>query len=372
MRKPLLFVVVIGCLFLLGFVLIEQSGQGNVLRLWRLSARNSASIRGRVLAADGQPLDLPRMTTSEQGARAPSRLALTQWVTVMATNAAQNFASQTNVDADGYFTISAPSGTLDLRFSVFGFPGAYPPADRTVTVGEADTVNLGDILLRGPQLQARLVKPNGEPATATWYGIYHTATPGQCPTTNDAVPTPRSPQWNGQAPESDPSFPGLAELSGRTDDQGSFQTGGLPPGAFCLYVAWTGYPINMIKPEAGAFQLTDENSTVDLGDLTVLLPVKRITGFVRNPEGNGLANIAIIAQGPSRQNWPSIAVTDPTGAFALDVDGGEWVITLELTGQSSVTVEPAKQTINIANDRTPESQQVDFTLQQIYLPIIGH
>ncbi len=118
--------------------------------------------------------------------------------------------------------------------------------------------------------------------------------------------------------------------SARTDSSGRFRIEGLPPGRYGLMVApWSGYRAPEVPVDLRSREKVE-------GLVIPLRRAARISGRIRNQEGQGLASIAVSAlRDPGRDAWripdrAAIARTDGGGRFTLEgLDQGAYLLLAE-------------------------------------------
>ncbi|MEM7535116.1 MAG: carboxypeptidase-like regulatory domain-containing protein [Chloroflexota bacterium] len=113
-----------------------------------------AQITGRIVSPDGSPLMPLPLETADQPLLFPIMPSsdpdeFSMGVMVIVHGTTPDSFYPTMVDASGFFTISlyADSYSLSVTMDPTRYPGLFSPSSQRITIGEAETLNLGDIAL---------------------------------------------------------------------------------------------------------------------------------------------------------------------------------------------------------------------------------
>ncbi|UCC65321.1 MAG: carboxypeptidase regulatory-like domain-containing protein, partial [Anaerolineae bacterium] len=115
------------------------------------------------------------------------------------------------------------------------------------------------------------------------------------------------------------------------DELGDFLFRGLPVGEFWIHAAppWGPHGEGLIASEPFSITIVQPDTLVDVGILVLPRAFKTASGHVLNAAtGAGVPDAVVVAH---RLDEPGYAdtPTDPTGAFALTLPGGEWHLAVE-------------------------------------------
>jgi hypothetical protein len=216
-----------------------------------------------------------------------------------------------------------------------------------------------------------LVNPFGDPAPLKRYLIFKRAAGSNCP----ADPLFPPPHGTFEVPVSpgvvaSPFHPDDDFILGGSDEQGQIRRGGLSVGDYCLYVTPPYEQTNLLVQHVVAFQLPDESALVDLGEIALLVPNKRIQGSVRDGHGVGLSGAGVSLMRHDDADLLYGIATDEAGTFVLDADQGVWDVVISPAGWWGNTANDFRQTVRFADDQTPEIKVVEYTIYQMRLPLI--
>jgi len=350
--------------------------------------RTNSSITGRLLNPDGTPI-------------ASDDLADAIYIVALRENVRPSLGE---TDAAGIFTMPLQPGTYRVMVSVnpHKLHGIFSPAEVEVVVEENMTVDLGDILLRGPQVTAQVVDLDGvTPQRATYRvssptdwdddGVVTCAEeqPEVSPLPIPAPPVPNA-DPSVEYPDSDVVYPDTYEPTyrayGTTDENGWLQIGGLATGDYCLMLEFSTESGGYNAPLETTFSIVDENALFDLGTLVRKALSKHAVGSITQADGTAVVGMKVSAtlQSNSQAGWVQ-TTTDETGAFAFDLGPGRWQIAIDLRSPSipptadgifySVAqqwfTDEANAMVRFERDDSEEMQNVNFVVAQTNATIVG-
>jgi hypothetical protein len=111
---------------------------------------------------------------------------------------------------------------------------------------------------------------------------------------------------------------------------------------------------------------------VDLGEIALLAPNKRILVSVYNANGVGMPDVmAILFQHGDTDITVGIG-TDETGTVVHDAGPGGWdiVLSLDSFGVDLFSPYAFRQSVSFRADQIPELKRVEFTIHQVRLPLV--
>lgn len=344
--------------------------------------RNNSSITGRLLDVNGTPLVSARFTDP---------------VHIVAIHENDGPIAR-KADADGIFTIPLQPGTYRVMVDVDNniLRGTFPPPEFEVVLEEDMTLDLGDILMRGPQVTAQVADLDGvTPQRASYRFTSATDSDGvmacneEVPETSLPVPPPPVPDAEAPA-DSDVAYPSIYEPTyqgyGTTDENGWLQIGGLVAGEYCLTLKFSTEDSWYNAPLETTFSIVDENALLDLGTLVRKAPSKHAVGSITQADGTAVVgmNVSATLHSSSNGGWVQTA-TDETGAFALDLGPGNWQINIDLRssyGPSTADgifysvgqqwfADDDSIMLRFEHDESEETQSANFVVTQTNATITG-
>jgi protocatechuate 3,4-dioxygenase beta subunit len=249
-----------------------------------------------------------------------------------------------STDDGGYFAIGGlVEGTYYLRAHP---PGDGPHADYApsieveVSLGSEPITLTEPIRLQQVNVTGRVVDPDGNPVCCTGVDVH--------------------------------TFDHTIHEGTGTNDQGQFAFGGLPVGDYKIEIHVPWGIADWVSPEPRTFSISDPGSTVDLGDLAFLRASKYVQGaVVRDSDGSGVPNVEVNANRRDGMGWAHTQ-TDDQGGFSLGVSGGSWELMIHPQGgQADWVYDGHSLNVTFADDASPETSTVTFTVQTPDARVIG-
>ncbi|MEM7131251.1 MAG: carboxypeptidase-like regulatory domain-containing protein [Chloroflexota bacterium] len=275
-------------------------------------------------------------------------------------------SAHVNPNAEGLFSVRLFAGTYKVVVGIdmYMFPGLFGSTLTDIEVAADQVVELGDIALAGPQVQGTVVRPNGQPVSGASFEVI-TKHGENC----NLRATHPEPVYYDNGPWGDFYYYGYA------NENGVILMGGLVADDYCLSVHPPYDESGLIAPDPVPFTIEDDSDLIELGTLSLRVPPKEINGYVKSESGEGIADAYVSAYGIDSYSpsWYGAFgdTTDADGYFSFKVGGGTWEVTTYPTDYDSFWSEYNYKTVRFAQDDTPETQTISFTVKSADATVKG-
>lgn len=228
-------------------------------------------VRGRVVTETGEPIADAELRLLMSKAKAIREGGRTAFVRDIRGSIDERSLGKTS--SDGTFELPVEvSSSIELRAR----PAAFCDAKKTFSVPDPTPVDLGDIVCAiGAAVEGKVTTSSGLPVKDARVRVRKTQTAG-----------PGGLMVFGG---NEDLFDGIAERTGKTDDNGFFKVAGVEPGSVSVTANSADYPQGSVRD---LFAKKGET----LRDVVVTLPLGRtIEGFVRGDDGAPIEGVDVVA-----------------------------------------------------------------------------
>jgi hypothetical protein len=148
------------------------------------------------------------------------------------------------------------------------------------------------------------------------------------------------------------------------DESGSFLFHGLPTGTLNVHAAppWGRHGQGLIASEPFTFVITQTDTLVDVGAITLPHAYKMVTGnVVLAGTGAVVTDAMVWAHQLDGPGYADVPTHDPTGAFTVSLTGGEWHLGVDPLTWPVTWIFPGPPAwVVFDRDTTPQTQTVDL------------